>query len=88
MRLLVFLHGTTLMHPSAVGRTRSEPVAQVRPGADPSQHDFASYVPVEGAVAKLRLWHEQGAHIEYLSSHPARTTPPPGLAGALIGGCE
>jgi hypothetical protein len=69
MRLLVFLHGTTLMHPGAVGRTRSERVAQVRAGADPSLHDFLAYVPVEGVVAKLRLWHEQGARIEYLSSH-------------------
>ena len=69
MRLLVFLHGTTLMHPGAAGRSREERVAQVRAGADPALHDYASYVPVEGVVAKLRRWQEQGADITYLSSH-------------------
>jgi hypothetical protein len=69
MRLLVFLHGTTLMHPSAAGRTRAERVAQVRAGADPALHDYAAYIPVEGVVAKLRGWRKQGAEIDYLSSH-------------------
>lgn len=69
MRLLVFLHGTTIMHPSAVGRTRDERVAQVRAGTDPTLHDYAAYVPVGHAVAKLRRWREQGAQIDYLSSH-------------------
>src|SRR5262245_44018919 len=57
------------MHASAVGRTRDERVAQVRERADPTLRDFAAYVPVEGAFAKLALWHEQGARIDYLSSH-------------------
>ena len=52
MRLLVFLHGTTIMHPDE---------ARLR--------DFASYVPVGGAVAKLRRWAAQGAEIAYLSAH-------------------
>jgi hypothetical protein len=69
MRLLVFLHGTTLMHPGAIGRTREERVAQVRAGVDPALHDYAAYVPVEGVVAKLRRWQAQGAEITYLSSH-------------------
>jgi hypothetical protein len=69
MRLLVFLHGTTLMHPGAVGRTREERVAQVRAGEDPALHDYTAYVPIEGAVTKLRRWHEQGAEIVYLSPH-------------------
>jgi hypothetical protein len=69
MRLLVFLHGTALMHPGAVGRPREERVAQVRRGADPALHDYAAYVPVEGVVAKLQRWREQGARIDYLSSH-------------------
>jgi hypothetical protein len=69
MRLLIFLHGTAIMHPSAVGRTREERVAQVRAGDGPGLHDYAAYVPVDGAVAKLRRWGEQGAEIAYLSSH-------------------
>ncbi|HEX6332096.1 MAG TPA: hypothetical protein VF129_12560 [Actinomycetota bacterium] len=69
MRLLVFLHGTTLMHPGALGRTRGERVAQVRTGSDPALQELDAYVPVDGAVAKLRRWHEQGAGIDYLSSH-------------------
>jgi hypothetical protein len=69
MRLLVFLHGTALMHLGAVGRPRAERVAQVRRGADPALHDYAAYVPVDGVVAKLRRWQAQGARIDYLSSH-------------------
>jgi hypothetical protein len=69
MRLLVFLHGTTLMHPGAVGRTRRQRVAQVRAGDDPTLHDYGAYLPVGDAVAKLRRWQRQGAEISYLSSH-------------------
>jgi hypothetical protein len=69
MRLLIFLHGTVIMHPGGIGRTREERVAQVRAGADPALHDYAAYVPVDGAVAKLQSWREQGACIGYLSSH-------------------
>jgi hypothetical protein len=69
MRLLIFLHGTAIMHPGGIGRTREERVAQVRAGADPTVHDYAAYVPVDGVVAKLQRWWEQGAHIVYLSSH-------------------
>jgi hypothetical protein len=69
MRLLVFLHGTVIMHPSATGRTREERVAQVRIAADPTLRDYAEYVPVDNAVAKLWRWREQGVRIDYLSSH-------------------
>jgi len=69
MRLLVFLHGTTLMHPGAIDRTREERVSQVRAESDPSLHDYAAYVPVDDAVSKLKRWQEQGAQIDYLSSH-------------------
>jgi hypothetical protein len=57
------------VHASAVDRTREERVAQVRAGADPALHDYAAYVPVDGVVAKLERWREQGARIDYLSSH-------------------
>jgi hypothetical protein len=69
MRLLVFLHGTVIMHASATGRTREERVAQVRIAADPTLRDYAEYVPVDNAVAKLWRWREQGVRIDYLSSH-------------------
>ena len=68
MRLLVFLHGTVLMHSDAIGVTRAERVAQVRAG-HPTVDDYAAYVPVDGAVAKLQRWQDAGARIDYLSSH-------------------
>src|SRR5262245_16096173 len=68
MRVGVFLHGTTLMHRSALGQPREERVRQVQQG-EPSVRDYASYVPVGNAVHKLRTWNEQGAEIVYLSSH-------------------
>jgi hypothetical protein len=67
-RLLVFLHGTTIMHTSAAGQPRTERVRQVTAN-EPSVRDVAGYVPVDGAVAKLRAWAERGAEIAYLSSH-------------------
>ena len=68
MRLLVFLHGTALMHAGAVGVTRAERVAQVRSG-HPTAGDYAAYVPVGNAAEKLRRWRGAGARIDYLSSH-------------------
>jgi hypothetical protein len=72
MKILVFLHGTTLMHQSAVGRTREERVRQVVE-RETSVHDFASYVPAGDAVRKLRTWERQSATILYLSSHRSLT---------------
>lgn len=69
VHLLVFLHGTVLMHPAGVGCTREERVAQVREGTDPGLLDPLAYVPVDGAVAKLWRWAEAGADIAYLTSH-------------------
>ncbi len=68
MKLLVFLHGTLIMHSEAIGVSRSERVRQVR-RHDPNVHDYAAYVPVGNAVQKLRSWQKQGADILYLSSH-------------------
>jgi hypothetical protein len=68
MRLLIFLHGTVIMHSGAIGRGRTERVAQVRDG-HPTVGDYAGYVPVGGAVAKLRRWQDSDARIDYLSSH-------------------
>jgi hypothetical protein len=68
MKLMVFLHGTALMHSAARGVERPERVRQVRE-REPSVHDFAAYVPAEGVVEKLACWSAQGAEIVYLSSH-------------------
>ena len=68
MRLLVFLHGTVLMHAAAAGVPRAERVLQVRSG-HPAVGDYAAYAPVGNAAAKLRRWQEGGARISYLSSH-------------------
>jgi len=56
------------MHKNAEGKTREERVKQVM-DAEPSVHDYASYIPVGNAVEKLKSWQSQGAEILYLSSH-------------------
>lgn len=68
MKILVFLHGTTIMHKNAAGYTREEIVKQVLAG-DKSVRDYLSYVPVGNAVKKLQTWKRQSAEILYLSSH-------------------
>jgi hypothetical protein len=68
MKILVFLHGTTIMHKDAKGLARERIVKQVTEG-DESVHDYASYIPVGNAAKKLQEWNKQGATICYLSSH-------------------
>jgi hypothetical protein len=65
---MVFLHGTSIMHGSAVGQQRTARVRQVQ-SKDPTVLDYASCVPTEGAVAKVTAWQTRGAEICYLSSH-------------------
>jgi hypothetical protein len=73
MKILIFLHGTTIMHASAAKVSREERVKQVKNKLkhlfDRSVHDYASYIPVGNAVHKLKQWQSQGAKIIYLSSH-------------------
>jgi hypothetical protein len=71
VRILVFTEGTIITHPSAVGLSREEIVRQVQDG-EVSVSDYASCVPVGGAVNKLQTWKRQSAEIAYLTS---RTTP-------------
>ena len=68
MKILIFLHGTAIMHKNAVGRSREERVKQSAEREE-SVLDYASYVPVGNAVQKLKEWEAQGAQIVYLSSH-------------------
>ena len=68
MKILVFLHGTLIMHRSAEEKPREERVRQVK-NKDVSVLDYASYIPVGNSVKKLKSWEKQGAEILYLSSH-------------------
>lgn len=70
MNIMVFLHGTAIMHAAAAGQPRAERVRQSRRGG-PSVRDFASYLPAEAAVRKVAAWQCGGAQICYLSSHRA-----------------
>src|SRR5579864_5247557 len=67
MKILVFLHGTTIMHRGALGQSREERVRQVIAGEE-SVRDYEAYVPVGNAVEKLHRWRNQGAEIIFLSS--------------------
>lgn len=68
VRVMVFLHGTAIMHASAASHSRAERVRQSR-RRDASVLDFAAYVPAENAVDKVQAWQHRGADICYLSSH-------------------
>ena len=68
MKILIFLHGTTIMHRGALGQSREERVRQVL-ASEKSVREYESYVPVGNAVKRLQRWHHQGAEIIYLSSH-------------------
>lgn len=68
MKILVFLHGTLIMHKSAEGKSREERIRQVE-DKDHSVLDYGSYLPVGNAAEKLKSWQKQGAEILYLSSH-------------------
>lgn len=68
MKILVFLHGTTIMHRNATRKTREERVQQSMEREE-SVLDYRSYIPIGNAVEKLNNWKRQGAEIIYLSSH-------------------
>ncbi|MFH1286555.1 MAG: hypothetical protein ABII02_02275 [Candidatus Magasanikbacteria bacterium] len=67
MKILIFTEGTIIMHKNAVGHSREEIVRQVET-KESSIHDYASYVPVMNAPAKIKGWHDLGAEIIYLTS--------------------
>lgn len=71
MNILIFLHGTTIMHKNAEGKTREERVKQSLE-REKSVLDYESYIPISNAVAKLSNWKQQGAEIMYLSSHESK----------------
>jgi hypothetical protein len=83
VRIIVFLHGTSIMHSSAVGQPRADRVRQVA-DKDPAVLDYGSYVPTDGTVAKLTAWQQRGAEICYLSSH--RTAATAAIDNAVLAG--
>lgn len=68
MKIMVFLHGTAIMHKNGLGKTPDERGKQVEENEE-SVHQYEYYVPVDNADRKLRMWVQQGAEIVYLSSH-------------------
>ena len=68
MKIMVFLHGTAIMHKAGLGETPTERGKQVEEN-EPSVHQYEKYVPVGDANKKIKKWWEQGAEIVYLSSH-------------------
>ena len=68
MKILVFLHGTIIMHKNAEGKHRKKRVKQSMQ-RERSVLDYANYIPIGKSVEKLREWKKQGAEIIYLSSH-------------------
>lgn len=68
MKILVFLHGTLIMHQTGLNKSREERVKQSKE-REASVLDYANYVPIGNAVEKLNKWKSQGADIYYLSSH-------------------
>ncbi len=69
MKIMIFLHGTTIMHKEAIGHAREEIVKQSKGKMEPSLFAFKSYVPIKNAAEKIETWKDQGAEIVYLSSH-------------------
>jgi hypothetical protein len=67
MKLLIFLHGTVIMHKSAKGRARQEIIKQVI-DQEKSVRDFNNYIPIGDAPKKIAKWVAQGATVCYLSA--------------------
>ena len=67
MKLLIFTEGTILMHENAKGCAREEIVQQAR-DKEESIYDYASYIPVNNAIDKVKEWQSQGHQINYLTS--------------------
>lgn len=67
-KIIIFLHGTILMHKSGIGCSREKRVQQSK-DREPSIFDYENYVPIGKAAEKVREWQNQGNVIIYLSSH-------------------
>lgn len=68
MKILVFLHGTVVMHRAAFGKSKQERIAQIHE-KEKSVADFTNYIPINNSYTKLENWQNQGVEIAYLSSN-------------------
>lgn len=68
MKLVIFTEGTIIMHSGARGLSRKEIVMQSRKGEEPTLYKWQDYIPIKGAVNKLKKWKQQGTDILYLTS--------------------
>jgi ribosome biogenesis GTPase A len=71
MKILIFTEGTLLMHSEGTGVSTEARVQQSKDKIT-NVKDFARYIPIGNAQAKLRKWQSQGNEIFYLTS---RKTP-------------
>ncbi|MBU1119312.1 hypothetical protein KKH43_05515 [Patescibacteria group bacterium] len=67
MKIVIFTEGTIIMHQSALGLDREDILRQIK-NEDPSVHDFKNYIPIKNSPDKINAWHDQDAHIIYLTS--------------------
>ncbi|WP_018305166.1 hypothetical protein [Desulfitobacterium hafniense] len=56
MKVLIFLHGTIIMHKSGIDKTPSERGDQVLDKSDETILDFINYIPIGKANEILRNW--------------------------------
>ena len=69
MKILVFLHGTIIMHKSGIDKTPQERGDQVLDKSDETIFDFINYIPIGKANEILRYWSKNNNKIIYMSSH-------------------
>lgn len=69
MKVLVYLHGTVIMHKSGESKTPAERRTQVLDENDKTIADFENYVPIDNANDVLTAWKAGGVEIVYMSPH-------------------
>jgi hypothetical protein len=72
MKILVFLHGTTIMHSSGKDKHPSERGNQVLDRSDKTIFDFENYISIDNSNEILKAWSKKGIEIIYMSSHRNR----------------
>ena len=66
MKIMIFLHGTAIMHKNGFGKTPEERSQQIEEN-ETSVNQYEDYIPVDDAVSKLIKLQQQGAEKSYLS---------------------
>ncbi len=69
MKVLIFLHGTILMHASGKDKKPSERINQVLDENDNTIYEFDKYIPIGNSNQILNDWVKNGIEIIYMSSH-------------------